>query len=223
MKKFILLASFTVLAFIVEASGQCDIDSSRPFKIKLTRTVSSATARASDYVEFTTLEDIYSVGGNDCATPQVLIPKETSVFGYVKKSKHRHFPFVNGSLEVQLEPLINWDGHPIIISVVRRTPVPNEKAPKPCKTVPTNCLAGRKNPSVAPVVAGIAAAGAAVVTAVAGSSATRIVAATGFFTLLSQSDVAQILNGADAGLDENEVFDLVIAAHQIMKPAPKKP
>jgi len=82
--------------------------------------------------------------------PQVLIPKSTSVFGYVTERKHRHFPFDNGELQVMLDKIKVWDGHRIEVVIARRA---CEKTDKKCQKqrnknaceVSSNCVAGRHN------------------------------------------------------------------------------
>src|SRR5262245_35785412 len=79
--------------------------SNRKFKIKTVTGVSSATAREADYVEFKTMEKIYS----DEPLPQVLFDKDTPIYGLVTLRKSRHFPLKRGKLELILEPLVNWN------------------------------------------------------------------------------------------------------------------
>jgi hypothetical protein len=220
----LLFAVPILFTLVLAVSGQCPIDTREPFKIALAQTVSSATARASDYVQFTTLEDIYSTDRVTAACLPVLIPKGTSVFGLVTDRKHRHFPFINGRLEVEPVKLKVWNGDELDITIERHTAVSGHKAPRACRGGNTKCIAGRKNGATAPIVAGVAAAGAAAIAAAAGKDTTRIIAATALFTILSQTDVAQILNGTDAELDEKEVFDMRITTRNAkMPPLPKAP
>jgi len=208
------------------------VTADRPFKIKLEKTVSSATARESDYVQFTTLEPIYSTRavklGKNTSTaedkcPFVLFDKGTSIFGVVTRRKHRRFPFRNGELEVQLDPLKNWDGNIIQVAIKRHEPPPRKDPPKTCKEGDSRCLAGRKNAPVAPVVPGIATAGSSVVAGVADDKTTRIIAVSGIFTLVGQGGIAELLNGTDAALEAGEVFDLIIAPGLTVIPTPKEP
>ena len=60
----------------------------RRFKIKTVVGANSATAREADYVEFKTMEKIYSIEN----PPKVLFDKDTSIFGYVTHRKKRRFP-----------------------------------------------------------------------------------------------------------------------------------
>lgn len=220
--KPLLLVAVSLFSLSVSVSGQsCTILATEAFKIKLAQTVSSASARESDYVEFVTLEDIYSVGTEECKT-QVLIPKGTSVFGVVTRRKHRHFPFVGGKLEVKLEDLKVWDGRRIHISIARHPSMGNDP-PKPCKDAASNCLAGRRNATVAPIVPATATTGSAIVAAVARSSTTRVLAATALFSLTAQGGIGDLLNGTDAQLTKDEVFDMQIAPGSAMTPPPKKP
>jgi hypothetical protein len=210
-----------VLGF--NAYGQtCEIlVTKRPFKIKLERTVSSATARESDYVLFTTLENIYSTREGNC--PAVLFPAGTNIFGTVTRRKHRKFPFRKGELEVKLEPLKIWNGETVSLEIQRRQPPPANDPPKNCKEGNHKCLAGRKNPAVAPVVASIATAGSSVIAGVADDKTTRIIAWSGLFTLISQGGIAELLNGTDAVLEVGEVFDLEIGEGVKVTPVPKDP
>src|ERR1044072_3640266 len=87
----------------------------RKFKIKAVNGVSSKTAREADYVEFKTMEPIYSTGN----PPVVLFAKDTPIYGFVIFRKSRHFPIRKGKLELRLEPLINWNGDDIQIAISR--------------------------------------------------------------------------------------------------------
>lgn len=221
MKLLVLAFTCLVLSNSQLAAQQCTIQTTaKHFKIKLARTITSATARESDYVEFTTLEDIYSVPKDDC--PVVLVAKETSVFGVVTRRKHRHFPFKKGELEIRLDPLKMWNGFEVPLEIVRHPPIPGKKAPKSCKGIISNCVAGRKNAVVAPVVPATAASGGAVVAAVAENAATKIIALSGLFTLLSAGEIGEFLNGTDAVVEEGEVFDMKIPANVEVVPPPKE-
>src|SRR6266498_43449 len=96
--------------------------SQRRFKIKTIVGASSEKAREADYVEFKTMEKIYSTDN----PPRVLFDKDTSIFGVVTHRKSRHFPFRRGKIELRLEPLINWNGDEIQMAIFRYG---NVKAP----------------------------------------------------------------------------------------------
>jgi hypothetical protein len=218
--KLLPVLGISLFLFTVNVSAQttCTIAAHRLFKIKLERTISSATARESDYVQFTTLEDIYCV---DSDTP--VIPKDTIVFGVVTRRKHRHFPFKKGELEVQLEPMrLGKNAVETKVSILRRTPVPGAKPQQGCKGVAENCISGRKNGVVAPIVEAVAATGGAIVAGVADAQATRIIALAGLFELVSNGGITELVNGTDSQLEEGEIFDMLIPT-KLNVPPPEKP
>jgi len=185
----------------------------RPFKIKAVVGVSSSTARVADYVEFKTMENIYSATN----PPKLLFGKDTPIYGVVTRRKHRHFPFVGGQLELKLEPLVNWDGMRVEIAIARHGPIDTKnqesekerkRRNKPCKEGGNNCVAGRRNASVAPVVPAVAAAGPGAVAAIAKEEETRFIAATAFFT--TAKELGNVLNGTDAEISKDEIFDMFI-------------
>lgn len=216
--KLLPVLGISLFLFTVSVSAQtCTIAAHRPFKIKLERTISSATARESDYVQFTTLEDIY------CAeSDKPVIPKDTIVFGVVTRRKHRHFPFKKGELEVQLEPMrLGKNAVQVDVSILRRPPLTGSKPQQGCKGVTSNCISGRKNSVVAPIVEAIAAAGSAIVAGVADTQATKIIALTGLFELVGNGGVTEIVNGTDSHLEEGEIFDMLIPK-SLNVPPPKE-
>jgi hypothetical protein len=187
----------------------------RRFKIKTVVGVSSATAREADYVEFQTMENIYSVGDPDKKTPPVLLfEKGTPIYGVVSVRKSRHFPFKRGKLELVLQPLVNWNGEKYELGIARHGVIRATDKPKrrndPCKEtdIPNPCVAGRGNAEVAPLVAATAAGGAAALAALADEEETLFIAATAFFAIAK--DVGNLLNGTDVGIAKDEIFDLVI-------------
>jgi hypothetical protein len=219
----------------------------KPFKIKAMTLLDSGTARVGDYVEFQTMEAIYTSGDtpNDAREnfPEEIFPKSTSIFGVVTARKHRHFPLVRGYVEIALEPLVTWDGREIQMGIRRRgTTNLTEKESqeltrreqetekekrrknisKPCRVERENCVGGRRNAEVAPTVTAVAGAASAGVLSLAKEEETRFIAATGFFTLAK--DLGNLLNGTDAEIAPNEIFDLVIKAGssfcKIPKPKP---
>jgi hypothetical protein len=221
MKRFLFLSVFVMAS--VSASAQCryggtlmPIMQDRPFKIKAVVGVSSSTARVADYVEFRTMENIYSATD----PPKLLFGKDTPIYGVVTRRKHRHFPSVGGQLELELEPLINWDGTRVEIAIARHGPINQKKANeeskkerksrnKPCKQDRDNCIAGRRNLSVAPVVPAVAATGAGAVAAIAKEEETRFIAATAFFSIAKE--LGDLLNGTDAEISKDEIFDMFIS------------
>ena len=188
------------------------------FKIKAVAGVDSATAREADYVEFKTMENIYAAVPQPSAQPLppiVLFPKETPIYAIVTHRKHRHFPLVRGQLELKLEPLTNWNGEEIEIAIARHGPVKSPDEPKrrndPCKKTEhpeKNCVAGRGNAAVAPIVPSVAGASAVTVAALAKKDETRFIAATAFFSIAK--DVADVLNGTDVAVGAGEIFDLIV-------------
>jgi len=195
----------------------------RRFKIKAAGTVSSETAREADYVEFRLMQDIYSVGADKTAT--VAFPKETPVFGVVTFRRSRHFPVVRGKLELQLEPLVNWNGERIELAIARHGPIRRSEAETkndrkqrndPCKKTDNpyqNCVAGRGNAQVSALVTALAGAGTAAVTSLSKEEETRFIAATAFFNVAK--DLANLLNGTDVQVSKDEVFDLVLGTTSV--------
>ncbi len=209
-----------------------DIALRNPYKIKLAQTISSSTARVSDFVEFTTLEDIYSVKTDVCPA-RVLLAKGTSVFGVVTLGKHRHFPFVGGKLEVRLVAIKTWDGDKINVEISRYLP-PNlhedeelakEGRRNSCEELTVNCVRGRRNTVVAPLVPGTATVtGTAVTAVVARELTTKVILATTFLTLASQPNVGELLNGTDAQLSKDDVYNMeIIGPASATVPPPKAP
>ena len=217
--KYLLLLATLVFAG-VNTFAQCRYGGTRvpilqnhPFKIKAMSGVSSRTARVADYVEFTTMENIYSIE----YYPKVLFAKDTPIYAVVTQRKHRHFPFVGGKLELGLNPLVNWDGGQIEMAIARHGPIDalrtesvRERRARniPCRDDRENCVAGRRNPSVAPVVTAVAGAGTGTIAAIAGDDKTRFIAATAFFSIAKE--VGDLLNGTDAEINKDEIFDLYI-------------
>lgn len=239
--KHLVLVSFLSLATIANAqsgynllppqlgSTQCR-DKSEPipillkdsFKIKAANSVSSATARVADYVEFRTMEPIYSDG----PYPAILFDKETPIYAVVTRRNHRHFPLVRGKLEIALEPLLTWDNKRIEMAIARHGKLTetetgsleqkemdkrNKRINKPCKVdrenrVRDNCVAGRGNAEVSIVVTAVAGASGAAVSALAKDDDTKFIAATSFFSIAK--DLGNVLNGTDVGIGKDEIFNL---------------
>ena len=80
------------------------------------------------------------------------------------------------------------------------------KENKPCEYERGNCVAGRRNSEVAPVVTAVAGAGGAAVVAFAKDDQTRFIAASSFFTLAK--DLGNLLNGTDATIAAGEIFNM---------------
>jgi hypothetical protein len=199
------------------------IGTAKAYKIKSVGTVTSSTARPSDYVEFTTMEDVYSEPEGPCPA-QVMIPKGTSVFGIVVDRKHRHFPFTNGKLTVQLVPYNTWDNQNITLSISRKDPLRNDceagKRKAGASAPQGNCVAGRANANVAAVIPATAAGGTAVLGALSDTPTGRIIAATALFAIISQQNVGDLVNGTDAQIAKDEVFDMKIDGPVKIVPPP---
>ena len=196
-----------------------------PFKIKAMSTVGSDTARVADYVEFQTMETIYSKE----EFPTELFKPGQSIFAVVTRRKHRRFPLRGGKIEIALKPLVNWDGTEIQIGIRRHgsvRPEPNEAKhrAKPCDTAldPANCVAGRRNWKVSPVVGTVAGAVAGGVAAFADDDddALKFFAITSFFSMAKE--LAELLNGTDAEIKQGEIFDLYIDRGSVVCNRPEK-
>lgn len=197
----------------------------RRFKIKAVVGASSATAREADYVEFKTMEKIYSTDN----PPKVLFDKDTSIFGYVTHRKKRQVPFRRGQIELQLEPLINWNGDIIEMAILRHGPFKKDDKPErrndPCKRTETpghNCVAGRGNAPVAPIITSVAGVASGTVAAIAKEEETRFIAATTFFSLAKE--LGNVLAGTDVEVAKDEIFDLIIETPHVCalpEPPPK--
>ena len=205
----------------------------RLFKIKSVVGANSATAREADYVEFKTMEKIYSTEN----PPRMLFDKDTPIFGYVTHRKKRRFPFKRGQIELRLEPLINWNGEEIQLAIFRHGPLTKDK-PKgeedkperrndPCKRTKDpehNCVAGRGNAPVAPIITAVAGVASGTVAAIAKEEETRFIAATTFFSLAKE--LGNVLAGTDVEVAKDEIFDLMIQTSDLCafpKPSPPKP
>lgn len=198
-----------------------------PYKIKAASVTSSENARVADYVEFQTMEDIYSME----KYPKVLFKAGTTIFAIVTWRKHRGFPFRRGQLEIGLQPLVNWDGTEVQIGIRRHgmvRPEPDEAKlrNKPCRKAVDgiDCVAGRRDAKVAPIVPAMAGAAATAVTALAkDDDDTRFIAATAFFSIAKE--IGELLNGTDALIRQNEIFDLYIDPGSAVcrVPEPDKP
>jgi len=190
----------------------------RKFKIKAVVGVSSKTAREADYVEFKTMEKIYSADDS----PVVLFDKDTPIYGVVTLRQSRRFPFRRGKLEVELEQLVNWNGDRIDIAISRHGPLARNDRPKqrndPCKEEEDgpsrrNCVAGRGNAEVGILVPAVAATAGGIVTALADKEETAFIAATAFFSIAKE--VGNLMNGTDVEIAKDEVFNLTFdAKHQ---------
>lgn len=191
----------------------------RLFKIKTIVGASSEKAREADYVEFTTMEPIYSTEN----PPRVLFAKGTSIFGFVTHRKKRRFPLRRGQIELRLEPLINWNGDKIEMAILRHGPFKKhdkaERRNDPCKRTDEpghNCVAGRGNAPVSPVVTAVAGGASGVVAAIAKEEETRFIAATTFFSLARE--LGNVLSGADVEVAKDEIFDLIIETPSVCAP-----
>ena len=206
----------------------------RRFKIKAVVGANSATAREADYVEFKTMEKIYSIE----SPPVVLFDKDTPIFGYVTHRKKRQFPRNHGEIELRLEPLINWNGDRIEMAILRHGPVKSPDKPErrndPCEYTREpgqNCVAGKGISPVAPIITSIAGVATGTVAAIAKDEETRFIAATTFFSLAKE--LGNILAGNDVEVGKDEIFDLVIETASVcafpktesptVKPGPSPP
>ena len=186
----------------------------RRFKIKSVVGANSGTAREADYLEFKTMEKIYSTDN----PPRVLFDKDTSIYGIVTHRKGRRFPLRRGKIEIRLKPLVNWNGEEIQMAIFRHDPVKNPDRPKrradPCKEsrdiigAERPCVAGKGNAAIGLLVTGGAVAGAGTVTALAEDKDTAFIAATVFFS--TAKELANLLAGTDVEVAKDEIFDLVI-------------
>jgi hypothetical protein len=205
-------------------SKQIPILTVKPIKIKAESAVTSETARVGDYIEFKMMETIYS----DEEYPQELF-KGQSIFAYVTRRKHRSFPLRKGHIEIALQPLLNWDGTEIQMGIRRHGPVRRNDAKgrvQPCGQALDrgNCVAGRRNWKVAPVVGTIAGAAAGAAGVWAGDDddddAFKFFAITSFFTMAKE--LADLLNGTDAEIKQGEIFDLYIQHGSVYCDKPEK-
>jgi len=195
----------------------------RRFKIKAVVGANSGTAREADYVEFKTMEKIYSTDN----PPRVLFDKDTAIFGFVTHRKKRQFPFRRGQIELRLEPLINWNGERIELAVLRHGPFKDSDKPErrndPCKKTDQpghNCIAGRGNAPVAPIITSVAGVATGTVAGFAKEEETRFIAATAFFSLAKE--LGNVLAGTDVEVAKDEIFDLVIETSSVCA-FPEKP
>lgn len=247
--KYLLLVSFFAFATVANAqyypppAPQAGLNPCRggnkpipillkdSFKIKAANSVSSETARVADYVEFKTMEPIYS----DDDLPTILFDKDTSIYAVVTRRNHRHFPLVRGKLEIALEPLRTWDNKRIEMAIGRHgkltetetglltqeeTDKRNKGINKPCKVSPYNCVAGRGDAAVSVVVTAIAGASGAAVSSISKDDDTKFIAATSFFSIAK--DLGNLLNGTDVGISKDEIFNLYLNPGSFVCPVPKE-
>ena len=131
---------------------------------------------------------------------------------------------------MELEPFVNWDRKEIQMAIGRRGPIHTTEAREstkerkarnnPCKDPTYKCVAGRRNASVSPIVPAVAGAGSGAVAAISDDSKTRFIAATAFFSVAKE--VGELLNGTDAEISKDEIFDLYITTPSVCKlPKPK--
>ena len=248
--KYLFLVSFFALTTVANAQSgsyppqpqtgttQCR-DGSKPipillkdsFKIKAANSVNSGTAKVADYVEFRTMEPIYT----DEPHPEILFGENTAIYAVVTRRKHRHFPLVRGKLEIALEPLLTWDNKQIHMAIARHGELKeaetgrlsqkdlderNKGINKPCKVNTHNCVAGRGNAEVSVVVTAVAGASGAAVSSVAEDDDTKFIAATSFFSIAK--DLANLLNGTDVGITKDEIFNLKLRQDSHFCKMPKK-
>lgn len=183
------------------------------FKIKTIFGANSGTAREADHVEFQTMEKIYFLG--DGNKPKMLFDIKTPIFGFVTHRQKRRFPFKRGQIELELEPLINWNGQRIEMAILRHGPFKVDDKPErrndPCKKTASpnnNCIAGRGNAPVAPVITAIAGVATGTVAGISGEVETRFIAATAFFSLAKE--LGNVLTGTEVEVAAGEIFDLII-------------
>lgn len=203
------------------------------YKIKVVTGSSSSSARIGDYVEFKTMEPIYT----DDSVPLEAFPANTPIYAVVTRRETRHFPLVRGKLEIGLEPLLTWDNQKIEMGIKRHDPLTmsetglsetelarrNRRASKPCQPYDpnrSNCVAGRGDATVSVVVTAIAGGAGTAVSALAKNDETRFIAATSFFQVAK--DLGNLLNGTDVDINKDEIFELVLLEDTKVCMLPKK-
>jgi hypothetical protein len=205
----------------------------KPYKIKVVTGTSSATARVADYVEFNTMEPIYTME----EFPQEAFPKNTSIYAVVTRRETRRFPLVRGKLEIALEPLLTWDNRKIEMGIARHpdlTPSEaglsekelarrNKRVSKPCQPYDpqrSNCVAGRGDAAVSAAVTAIAGGAGTAISFVPKNNDTTFIAATSFFQVAK--DLGNLLAGTDVEISKDAIFDLVLLEHTKVCMIPKK-
>lgn len=221
-----------------ETLVKCRIAQGTHFKVKASSTISSANTREGDFVGFEVAEEVRSSVIQSFQRGRVVISKALPAFGVVIKRKHRHFPMVNGKLNVSLGAVRANDGTPVPI-FIDRFKCPGclhclfEKSQK-CENVcpwskdpkggQPDLRCGEANPSVYlqyqnPYVSGRADRNVAVVVQALAATALAFVKegrdnatekAFILFTLANQAGIGELLNGTDAQIQANDVFDAYV-------------
>jgi hypothetical protein len=228
-----------------EALVRCTIERGDSFKVKASSKISSSTAREGDFVGFVVAQDVRSSIDPNYALYQrgrIIIAKDSLAFGIVLERKHRHFPFVNGKLNISLGAVTASDGTVIPVYIDRFkcprclqclikegkscdavcsfSPYKSDKRSTICNTdVAPQYVSGRADRNVAPVIQALALTALAFV----GKRDDPSVRTIALFTLASQVGIAELLNGTDAEIQAGDVFEAYVTARTDVIITAKKP
>lgn len=113
------------------------------------------------------------------------------------------------------------------MAILRHGPFESPDKPErrndPCKKTDRpghNCVAGRGNAPVAPIITSVAGVATGTVAGIAKEEETRFLAATTFFSLAKE--LGNVLAGTDVEVAKDEIFDLVIETPSVCA-FPEKP
>lgn len=213
---------------------KCTIKRGESFKVKASKTVSSKTTRQGDFVGFELAQDVRS--SVDPIRPfqrgRIVIQKASPAFGVVLERKHRHFPFVNGKLNVSLGAVTAIDGTLVPVYIDRfkcpeclsclfrhgktcdahcnfAQPISGKRSTVCNSDVERQYVSGRADRDVAPVIGAIAATALAFVDK--GKDDPTLKAYL-LFTLVDQTGIPELLAGTDAEIREGEIFEAYVTS-----------
>ena len=227
-----------------------DPDRLSPFKLKPTRNLTSGRVRIGDYVQFQLIEDVkypYD-GGWDRDT---IISKDTPVYGQVVDRRHRFTGFKKGRFSIGKLWTTTVDGQRVDLDITRpemppeqcvnkipektrdalRKAAKDHAEPKGAKletqSAPrVNCINGRVY--AATLISSLPSALLAVATATAlvrvkdDNATDAVIAVTLADKIASQSGLSNLINGVDAEIEKDEIFDSTILTWPLVIKIPLK-
>ena len=210
---FLLL--FLPLATLAQDGKTISLPVGMRIKVQISRAVISGRVRIGDYIPFKIIETVKVPGGD-----QVVIKEDTLAIGRVVDRKHKFTIFKKGMVGIAIDSIKADNGTIIPVAIARPNP------DKICKDKITKDKLNPNNPQgVVPCVrvrvyegsftnilpSAIAAATAtAALVLIKDRTAKAAAAVTLAGQVASQPGLSIALNGADAEIDNGEIFDLVV-------------
>jgi hypothetical protein len=184
-------------------------------KIQITRSVISGRVRIGDYIPFKVFEEVRMPGFT-----QPVIAKDTVVIGRVVDRKHKFMVFKKGMVGIAIDSIRATDGTTVSVYVTRPNSdlICNDKISRN-KRNPENekgvvqCIRGRvyAGTFISSLPSAVVSAGATTALVLIKDSTAKAAAAVTLASqVASQPGLNLLLNGADAEIDNGEIFDAVV-------------